>query len=430
MSRLASLYSARGKVRESVELLSRLRESAPTTKERRECQIRISSVYEQNGNVRDAENELDDLRRRSPLRLEVLTSLVDFYQRQGASSALSMHLTRSSADLRRAIDRDPQNEALWNALIRMVLTRHGTQCAARVTDAAASVGVIDLEFAKTNETPRTLTLDLQGNDASLADRLAPPALSAPLRQCFNLTASAMDKILPFDAKAWRATKASARSNPLVAEAVAVGKLLGISGLKILTTDVAPRVCVPVATKPPTLVIGRDLGAIVDESGRRFLFARALTIAAAGLAPAMRVPADEISNALAGLIVAFEPTYSPTEVDVSKLGEIAKRWGKLIRRRDWDEVGSLGLELAGRNDFRPLAVALAAAELGNRVALLALGETQAAINALLVLSGKDVAQADLAGRMQAILDTPEAWSVLRFAISEEYLDLVTSQERQG
>ena len=430
LSRLASLYSAGGRVDDAIALLNRLVKRAATTSERRDYQIRISRVHEENDDARRAEQELEALRRKAPLQLDALTALADFYKRQDASTALTVHLNRGSTDLRRAIDRDPQNESLWKALIRVVMMRHGAQPAARIADAAAAVGVIDFEFTKANTVPEPTSIDLAIDNTRLVDQLAPPALSVPLRKTFTLTAALLDKILPFDPKAWRAKKLTGSQRSLAAEVAEVAKLLGIGGAKVLTTDVAPRVCVPVSTKPLTLVIGRDLASIVDKAGRQFLFARALHIAIAGLAPSMRVPSEDIARALAGFVYMFEPSYAPAEVDAKSLASAAKRWSKLIRRRDWDEVGSLALELAERDDFRPGAIALAAAEYGNRSALLTYGRAQAAVNALLALSGNEIAHDDHSGKMQAILDTPEAWSVLRFGISEEYLEARMTHKKHG
>ena len=423
MSRLANLYGRRGMVEPAVQLLTRLREGAPTTEERRQCTVRIAGIHEQNGEARQAEETLEDLRRSAPLDEQALSALAGFYRRQGAETALAMHLNRGAADVRRAIERDPRVQEHWRVLTHLVEQRRGPAYATSVADAASTVGVVNATLSRLDVPRNPKRLRADDVDRLIAE-VAPPSLSPPLRGLLSKVSPALDKVLPFDSKAWRAARPSREHKPLASEVARVATTLGLRGVKVLITDVAPRVCVPVSNKPITVVLGRDLQSLVAPEGRAFLIARALMIARAQLSAVMRVPAEQAALAVAGLVAAFDPDYAPLEVDRKNLPEASKRWAKLIKRRDWDDTGSLAFELRGRADFRPSTVTVAAAELGNRAALCAYGSISTAIAALLALGGSEGSSLDQHGRLQAIQQTPEAWSLLRFAISDEYFEALS------
>jgi hypothetical protein len=104
-------------------------------------------------------------------------------------------------------------------------------------------------------------------------------------------------------------------------------------------------------------------------------------------------------------------------------ELRKRLLKAVPRRWRDEVESLVLELHGNTDFSTRAVPFAIAQFGDRTALTLTGDVPSAVNALLKIAAHDVPASD-AGRLDAIRETPEAWAVVRFAISDAHFEART------
>ena len=64
---------------------------------------------------------------------------------------------------------------------------------------------------------------------------------------------------------------------------------------------------------------------------------------------------------------------------------------------------------------------AIAELGNRAALTLTGDVPSAVTALLKIAGHDVPAGDEDRRLSAIMETPEAWAMLRFAMSDTHFE---------
>jgi hypothetical protein len=118
--------------------------------------------------------------------------------------------------------------------------------------------------------------------------------------------------------------------------------------------------------------------------------------------------------------AYDPNYLPEGVDPAQLADIGQRVVKALPRKARDEMGPLAVEMAGRPGFDPRSIGLAAGDLGNRVALLATGDLSAALSALLKLNARTL-EGPVRQRAELLRALPETASLLRFAVSEEYLD---------
>jgi len=231
-----------------------------------------------------------------------------------------------------------------------------------------------------------------------------------------------DKALPFDASAWRLRKPSGPHRGLIEEAGAVAEALGISEPRLKVTYVAPAACIPIAGDPPTLVIGGNLHDMTTPRERVFLFARALKVASNHLAPALRARPEDLDVALLALLQGHGGGGAQ-QPEPQQMQTLRKRLLKGVPRRWRDEVESLVLELRGSSGFSTRTVPLAISELGDRAALTLTGDVPSAVNALLKISGHDVPASD-AGRLSAIREIPEAWAVVRFAISDAHFEART------
>ncbi len=420
LDRLASVTSRQGKAHEAAQLLEELVRRADTESEKRDYRIRLAGAVESAGQGRQAEQILERLRAEQPTEPDVILALADYYQRQGAAPAEAMHLNRALSDLRTAIDRNPGDEALWTTLVRVLQRRHGPGPASCAASAAIASGhpasLFEGAVLGHGEALGEAKVPLSG----LVDAVvAPDGLPETARRLFALCEHAFDKVLPFDAGAWRLRKPTSEHRSLVEEAGAVAEMLGISEPRLRITYVAPAACMPVSGDPPTIVVGGNLHKITNARERLFLFARALKVAANHLAPALRARPEDLDIALSALLQEHRASQG-NEAERPQLLDLRKRLLKAVPRRSRDEVDSLALELKGNTRFSTRAVPFAIAELGNRVALTLTGDVPSAVSALLKIAGHDVPAGD-DRRLSAIEETPEPSALVRFAMSDTHFE---------
>ena len=420
LDRLASVLSRQGKASEAARLLAELVRRAGSDAEDRDYRIRLARAIESAGQARQAEMMLESLRAGQPTEPDVILAVADHYQRQGAGPAEAMHLNRAVSDLRAAIDSNPDDEALWITLVRVLKRRLGPGPASCAASAAIAIGHPASLF-EGDATPRGEAIgEAKVPLSSVIDSIvAPNGLPQAVRRLFSLCEQSFDKVLPFDAGAWRLRRPSGPHRGLVEEAGAVAEALGISEPRLRVTYVAPAACMPIAGDPPTIVVGGNLHEMTTPRERVFLFARALKVASKHLAPALRARPEELDVALLALLQGHAAGREQ-QSEPRQMQELRKKLLKAVPRRWRDEVESLVLELRGSTGFSTRAVPFAISELGDRAALTLTGDVPSAVNALLKIAGHDVPQSD-AGRLRAIRETPEAWTVVRFAISDAHFE---------
>jgi tetratricopeptide (TPR) repeat protein len=420
IDRLASVLTEQDKPRDAARLLEDLVRHAPSDAERRDYRIRLAATVELAGESRRAEAMLEELRSEQPTDPDVILAIADYYGRQGAGPAESMHLNRAANDLRDAIEAEPGDELSWTTLVRVLDRRHGPGAASCAASAAIAIG----------HPPSLFEGDVTAQNQALGEPkvplapavdnvVAPRSLPQALRRLFTLCEHAFDKMLPFDASAWRLRRPATPHRTLVEEAGAVAEALGISEPKLRITYLAPASCMPISGDPPTLVVGGNLHEATTPEERIFLFARALKVAANHLAPALRARPEELDAALLALLQGHDPSRQ-SGVEAQQLQDLRKKLMRAVPRRWRDEVESLVLELRGNSDFSTRLVPFAVSTLGDRVALTLTGDLPSAVDALLKISGHET-QTGRAGRLAAIRETPEAWALLRFAISDAHFE---------
>ena len=416
MDRLAELYVRESMWDKAVATLTRLHDMEIDPDEKKRHRLRLARVHEQRGDARTAERVLDETRRADPTDLQVLKAMADLYQRQNAPSALAMHLGRALTDFRHLIDQSPTDPFAWSGLVEVLDWKGQPDASRAAASAAIAYGVTDLGLAQrvgpAGEIPGA---GVGAHDAELRDLLAPPRLSRAVFEVFRLANDAFERAVPFDPKAWRASRV--KNDPLLAEARQVGAFFGAGDVQLLVTAAAPRLCLPVGSSPVTLLIGEDLGSGTTPAQRAFLFARAIAVASAHLTVAMRTQPEQLAPTLLALQRQFDPHVATAGVDARVLEDLTKKVGKGIARRSRDALGLVLLEMVNAPGYDPTRLGIAAAELGDRLALLALGSAPAAIEALLQLAGIG----DAAPRHQLIAKVPEARELLRFAVSDPYFD---------
>ncbi|UCH29284.1 MAG: hypothetical protein JSV06_13615 [Myxococcales bacterium] len=419
LDRLGSVLTEQDKRREAAHLLQELVRRAGNVSEKRDYRIRLATTVERAGDSRQAETMFEQLRGEQPTEPDVILAVADHYARQGASPAESMHLNRAVNDLRDAIQVQPGDEALWTTLVRVLNRKHGPGTASCAASAAIAIGHPASLFVGDVTTRNEALGQPRVPLSSAVDSIvAPPTLPQTVRRLFALCEHSFDKMLPFDAGAWRLRRPSGPHRTLVEEAGAVAEALGVSEPRLRITYIAPTACMPITGDPPTLVVGGNLHEMTTPEERVFLFARSLKVASSHLAPALRARPEELDVALLSLLHGHDPSRPRGEPE--QMRELRKKLMKAVPRRWRDEVESLVLELRGNSAFSTRLVPFAVSGLGDRAALTLTGNVPSAVDALLKVAGHDV-PAGHAARLDAITEIPEAWALIRFAISDAHFE---------
>ena len=422
MERLAKLYEREGQLENAAQMLAQLAQLDVDPDSNRGHRLQLAAVHERLGDARKAEQVLEEARKNAPTDLGVLKGLADFYERQGASNALAMHLGRAVNDYRHALEADLADAAAWPGLVEVLQWREQTDAAACAASAAQAIGVMDVEMSKLVDARGAAQgVGQAAAKSDLDELLAPSALNAPTRAVFKLAGDALEKALPFDVAAYRAQKVDGRDTSIRPLANEVSRWFGFGTYELYVTSAAPRVCVPVHSNPCTLLIGSELIGITDDREKLFVLARAFRIAKAQLSVVVRAQPHEVNALLGGLVQSYDPHHSPAGVDPAHVAEAARRVTKHINRKARDELGPLVYEMAGRPGHDPSGLAMAASEWGNRVGLLASGSAPAGISALAKLSGERELPTDTASRLALVTRFPEASALLEFAISDAHFE---------
>jgi tetratricopeptide (TPR) repeat protein len=417
LERLAALYTREGDSAQAETCLSKLVELAETPQKRLAAVLELSRAQEDRGDPRAAEETLDTLRRERPVDGEVLRALADFYRRQGALSALAMHLNRATSDLRSVIGAEPMRSAEWLSLMQVLEDKHRPDAARVVAAAARACGVKHERLGPLLDTEGDVPGVASAAFSELLDDLVfgddmPPST----RIVFRHGAEALNKSVPLDLRAVGGERLE-RRHPLRAVVNEVARWAGLGDVEVFTSAQLKLAFVPVSDSPPQLLVGQGLLDSLSKKEQVFLSARALKIARAHMSITCRVRPDEMGLLLHGLIRSQLPGYLPEGIDAAGVEEMARRVGKHLNKKVLPELTPHLMELMGVTDFDPARVYAVASTAGNRAGLLATGSPAAALSALAKLAGLSGAGFD-----RELLDqVEEARDLLSFAIGEAHFE---------
>ncbi len=420
LDRLAQLFERELLHDKAIDTLQTLATKEIDPDERRRHRLRLALAHERRGDPRSAEHVLDEARRHDPTDLEILKAMAELYSRQGAQSALSMHLNRAVTEFRQVLQTDPSDVMAWLGLVE-VLEWRDRQDASRATAALAmAVGLQDVELSRRVDAHGAIPgAGAAAADANLVELVAPPIVSRACLEVFKMAGEAFDKALPFDQRAYRTEKPPRGGVDFRQEALRIASWFGFSDVQILLTSAAPRVCLAIDERP-TILLGKELANLTNEAERAFLFARALYVAALHLTVAMRSDPNELSYLIAGLLRVYDPQRETKHLEPKRLDDVTKRIHKSLSRRVREPLGPIAYEMGGAG-FDAAGLPTAVNQLANRVALLALGTPSVALNALLKVAGEDASVDSLHKRVSAMRRAPEALDLLQFSLSDAYFD---------
>jgi tetratricopeptide (TPR) repeat protein len=411
--KLVDVYRRQNDAARAAELQQEIIAAAPSPDEKRRRIIELSLIHELTGHDnRRAEQTLEAARRESPQDITILRALANFYVRHQQTPAVNILLDRAGGDARRALSAGRFSTNLFE-ILGLAFEVRGKRDAAQVTQAMLAA----LEG-------RPAELRAAGDrafDPKLDDLVAPEILSPAMRTLLAKTGEALDAASPMDVKSLKATTPPPDS-PLVRLVTATAPAIGLGSVQVLVAQKLGTSCVPASSSPPVIVLGEGLLAPERERTGRFLVLRALKLLRAKAAAFARTPPAELAVLVSAWLKCFNPTWQPQGINPAALNAAGGRVQAALPRNRDPDLNLLALEVAGNLGTQTTTLAANALMWANRVALLALGNPNDAIDAIASAGGlPGGAPRDPKERAAWLSRTAEARDVLAFGVTDAFAE---------
>jgi predicted Zn-dependent protease len=411
IEKLVDVYKRQSDAARAVELQQELVGKARSSEEKRRRLLELASIHEHVArDNRRAEQALEAARRELPQDVQVLRVLAEFYIRHHQAPAVNILLDRAGGDARRAIAAGRIAPAPFDVLAT-VFDLRDKKDAARVT--RGMLAALHGQAAEMSGAgPKAF-------DPRLDDRLAPEGLTPSLRMLLAKTGDALDAVQPFDLRALKAVPL-ATDSPIARLAASVGQVTGMGPVHVHVSPKLGSSCVPIGSSPPAIAIGEGL--LKGERWSTFLVVRAMKLVHARASCFARAAATDLSVILPAWLRCFNPTWQPQGVSPAQLNAVGERIQAALPRNLDPDIGIIALEAAGTLGSHAHLLGPSAMAWANRVALLALGDPNAAIDAIAVSVGEaGGAPRDVGERTAFIARTPEACDLIAFAVTDAFTE---------
>jgi tetratricopeptide (TPR) repeat protein len=411
LDRLIDIHKRQNDAPRAAEIVQQLATETKDPAERRKRLIELASIHEAPGrDLRKAEQVLEAARREAPTDVHVLRALAEFYIRHKQMPAVQILLDRAAADARRAFAAGRFAPALFEVM-RAVFELRGKP------DAALVVGAT---LAALDGHPTSLRgAEVRALDRRVDDLLAPETISPSLRSLLAQCGDALDIATPFDLRAAQATPL--QTGPLHGIIAQIASAAGLPSIQVYTSPKLPRTCVALASGPPTLVVGETLAQTTNDRARAFLIVRALKLIMVHASALVRAPATEVVVLVSAWLQAFNPTWVPEGVNAGALASAAKRVASGLTQDVPPDAGVMALEIAGTLGAQMATLGASTLAWANRAALLAVGDPNAALDAVAWTLGKDGAPTEAKERASWVVRTREASDLLAYSVSDAYAE---------
>ncbi len=408
IERLMGVYKRQREHDKALRACERLRQLSRDEDELDRRTVELADLLEDKRELLRAERALNDRREQRPASAPIIAALADLYARQHDQAALAVHLDRSIHALRAGLLEQPNDAARWNTLCDVLARRgriHAAECVAAL---AKNLGLADARSEKLGAAYQPL--HGEAFQAAFADRLWPETLTPAWRELLRWLGSRAGELLEREALGERLEPRPAALQDGLQVAAAQLKLPGNLALVALE---GPR-CLPLRDKPPTLGLGAELLSACDPSELGFLLLRALCTIRLGLCGA----ASADPGQLAALLELVQPS-SPDPPPAALLQRLEQGLSPRQRR----ELQGLVEAATASGPLEAAALPALALQAGAQLALAALGNLSAALWAL-GACGAEAAASDYEEHvaLSAVERSAEALSLLRFALSDAYLEL--------
>ncbi len=409
--KLIEVYGRQSDASRAAELQQELIVRARSPEEKRRRFLELAVIHEHTGHDnRRTEQTLEAARREFPQDVGVLRALAEFYMRHHQAPAVNILLDRAGGDARRALSAGRVSHALFDVLATVCDLRDKKD-AARVTRAM---------LASLDGLPATISAG--GNRAfnpALDDLLAPEGLPGPFRALLARTGDALDHVSAVDLRALKATPLPAEAY-LARVASSVGTAIGIGAVQVLLSQRLGAICIPVGSSPPMIAVGEGLSA--NERVAPFLVLRALKLVQSRASALARATPADLAILVSAWLKCFNPTWQPQGVNLAQVNAVGGRLQAALPRNLDLEVATIALEAAAAIGTQAAALGGLAVAWADRVALLALGDPNVALDAIATAGGAPTgAPREPKERAAWIARTPEARDLIAFAVTDAFAD---------
>ncbi len=412
LTKLVDIYKRQGDVQKAVETQQEIVAAETDPNARLACLVELAKIHETVGrDPRRSEQVLDSARKEFPTSVVALRAMAEFYARQRQMPAMQILLDRAAGDARRAFAQGRFVPSLFQVL-HAAFELRGKRDAARVV--AATLAAVE------GQPSDLMGAEARAVDPRLDDVLAPDVMSPALRALLFRAGDALDAVAPVDLRMLKATPLQP-GTPIGATVGSVATVIGLGALQILVSPVLDRVALPLATNPPTLLVGEGLAKVTNERARMFVVVRAMKMILARASFMLRGQPQEVSGLVAGLFSAFNPGHMPQGVDAKRVTDLARRIGPALPRNLDPTVGVIALEAAGMLGAQWSSLAPAAHAWANRVALLAIGDPNAALDAIAWGHNEDAAPTGSEERAAWIARHADARELMTFSVTDAYAE---------
>jgi tetratricopeptide (TPR) repeat protein len=418
--KLVDVYKRQNDSARAVELQQRLIQKSRTPEDKRQRVIELALIHEQTAHDnRRAEQALESARREFPQDVALLRALAEFYSRHRQTPAFNILLDRASADARRALTAGRLTPASFEVLATIFDLR-GRADAARVS--AAMLATLEGHPVELRGAGAERALD-----PALDDLLAPEVLTPALRTLLAKTGEALDAVTILDLRAMKASPIPPES-PVSRLVTRAAVAVGLGSLNFLSSPKLGSVCIPIGSEPPTIVIGESL--VDDERIGAFLALRALKLVRVKAAALGRTVPGELGVLVSAWLRCFNPSWQPQGINLASLTAPLGRIQAALPRNLAPDVGVLALEVAAGIGTRQATLGPAALAWANRVAFLALGDPNAALDAIAsagapgaigIAGPPKVAPRDPKERAAWVARTPEARDLVAFGVTDAFAE---------
>lgn len=411
LEKLVAVHRRQNDVSRAVEVKQQVVSLAKTPEERLTRLVELAHIHETTGrDPRKAEQTLEAARKEFPLSVVALRALAEFFARHNQMPAMHVLLDRAASDARRAFAGGRFVTSLFETLATAYELR-GKADAARVVSATLS--------AISGQPAELRGAELAAGSPELDDLLAPDVMSPALRALLARAGDGLDRAHPMDLNALSPTPLPATS-PLAPLIQGAASAMGISGLMVLVSAKAGQVAIPATSTPPTLVVGEKLLESGNDRARAFQIVRALKLLSLRASALVRGKSEEVNALVSAWLSLFNPSWKPANVPPGLLQDMQRKLAPTMPAPD-PNLGVTALEAAGLLGTSGPQLRAAAMGWANRVALLAVGDPNAALDAIAWSLREERAPTGTEERPAWVARQAEARDLMTFSVSDAYAE---------
>jgi len=415
LGKLVDIYKRQGDLARAAETQQQMISETSDPAERLQRLVELSAIHETVGrDARRAEQVLESARKEYPTSVVALRAMAEFYLRQRQMPAMQILLDRAAGDARRSFAAGRFVTSLFEVLHAAYELR-GRKDAARVV--AATLAAVE------GQPSELIGADARAIDPRLDDILVPEVVNPALRAMLHRVGDSLDMAAAVDLRALRATPL-VPGTPLGTTVGAVATVVGLGALQILVSPQLGRVALPLGSNPPVLLVGEGLMKVEGERARTFVVVRALKMILARGSSLARGEAAEVGALVSAMFTAFNPSFVPQNVDARRVADLQRRLVPALPRNLDPTIGVIALEAAGTLGPHTGLLANGVAAWANRVALLAVGDPSAALDAIAWARGEEAAPKNPEKRAAWIARTTEARELMTFSVTDTYAEART------